>query len=283
MLARLLRHRLALVGLLIIGCMLLAALLAPVLASEHPNQRGIWRRNTAEARQPPSPAHPLGTDQLGRDMLSRILYGGRISLAIGVASVGLAIVAGTLLGSISGYVGGWTDTLIMRFMDSMLAFPAILLALAIVVARGPGIYNVMLAVGTVSIPVYARIVRASVLGESNKEYVLAAVALGVPRWRILFRHLLPNSLSPLIVAASLGVGTAILDAAALSFLGLGAQPPQAEWGLLLGGGSNRQQIFSGWWIVAFPGLAIMLSVLGFNLLGDGLRDVLDPRLRGGRA
>jgi peptide/nickel transport system permease protein len=209
-----------------------------------------------------------------------MLYGGRVTLLIGFSSVALAIATGTLLGALAGFLGGAVDTLIMRLMDIMLAFPSILLALAIVVFIGHGLFNVMLAVGIVSIPSYARIVRSSVLAEREKEYVTASLALGAGRARILFRHLLPNTLSPLIVAASLGVGTAILDAAGLGFLGLGAQPPLAEWGLMLS--DNRQQLFTGWWLVVTPGIAIMLTVLGFNLLGDGLRDILDPRLRHGK-
>ena len=279
-LRRLARNRLAMVGITIIGFFALCALTAPVIASEHPNENGIWGIDPAGNRARPSAAHPLGTDQLGRDQLSRMLYGARISLVIGFAAVSLAIVIGTLLGAIAGYIGGAVDTLIMRGMDVMLAFPIILLALAIVVVIGQGLMNVMLAVGIVSVPTYARIVRSGVLAEVRKEYVEASVAVGAGRSRVLFRHVLPNSISPLIVAGSLGIGTAILDAAGLGFLGLGAQPPLAEWGLMLS--DNRQKLFSEWWLVAVPGVAIMLTVLGFNLLGDGLRDVLDPRLRGAR-
>ena len=275
---RLLRNRLAVAGLAIIGLFAACAALAPALASEHPNERGVWTTPMKDVKAPPSAAHPLGTDQLGRDMLSRMLYGARVSLLIGFASVALAIVTGTLLGAVAGFVGGVADNVIMRAMDVMLAFPSILLALAIVVFIGPGLFNVMLAVGIISIPTYARIVRASVLAERTREYVEASRALGASQTRLLFGHILPNVLSPLIVAASLGVGTAILEAAGLGFLGLGAQPPLAEWGLMLS--DNRQKIFSEWWLVATPGVAIMLTVLGFNLLGDGLRDTLDPRLRG---
>jgi len=274
---RLFRNRLAIAGLAIIGCLAVLAIAAPFLAPEHPNAQGIWITNLGGSRLTPSTAHPFGTDQLGRDMLSRMLYGGRMTLVIGFASVSLAIAIGTMLGALAGYLGGALDNAIMRLMDIMLAFPSILLALAIVVIAGPGLMNVMLAVGIVSIPTYARIIRASVLAEREKEYVSASTALGADRWRILFRHILPNTLSPLIVSASLGVGTAILDAAGLGFLGLGAQPPLAEWGLMLS--DNRQKLFTEWWLVAIPGVAIMLTVLGFNLVGDGLRDVLDPRLR----
>jgi len=276
-LRRLLRNRLAVAGLLIIGVLACAAVFAPVLATEHPNEHGIWKVDLRSSLEQPSARHPLGTDQLGRDQWSRMVYGARVSLVIGFVAVSLAIALGTLLGSMAGFLGGATDNVVMRGMDIMLAFPSILLALAIVALIGPGLVNVMIAVGIVSIPTYARISRASVLAESNKDYVEASRALGAGRRRLLFRHLLPNSLSPLIVAASLGIGTAILEAAALGFLGLGAQPPLAEWGLMLS--DNRQKLFTQWWLVAVPGVAIMLTVLGFNLLGDGLRDVLDPRLR----
>jgi ABC-type dipeptide/oligopeptide/nickel transport system permease subunit len=206
-----------------------------------------------------------------------MVYAARVSLLIGFVSVTLAVLIGAVLGALAGYLRGGPDTVIMRLMDIMLAFPTVLLALAIVVIMGPGLRNVMLAVGIISIPTYARIVRGAVLSEASREYVIASRALGAGHPRVLFVHVLPNCLSPLIVAASLGIGTAILEAAALGFLGLGAQPPLAEWGLMLS--DNRQKLFSEWWLVAAPGVAIMLTVLGFNLLGDGLRDVLDPRLR----
>jgi ABC-type dipeptide/oligopeptide/nickel transport system permease subunit len=274
---RLLRHRLALAGLIILSCLTTGGVLAPVLSSEHPSATGIWATDLRNARAAPSLAHPLGTDPLGRDMYSRMLYGARVSLLIGFASVTLAVFVGAALGAVAGYRRGFADNLIMRFMDIMLAFPSVLLALAIVVMIGPGLLNVMLAVAIISIPTYARIVRGAVLVESSKDYVTASLALGAGHKRVLLGHVLPNSLSPLVVAASLGIGTAILEAAALGFLGLGAQPPLAEWGLMLS--DNRQKLFSEWWLVVAPGVAIMLTVLAFNLLGDGLRDVLDPRLR----
>lgn len=276
------RHsRLAMAGLLIIGLLSAVAVLAPVIAKEHPQPgNGIWSIHPADAKRPPSAEAPFGTDTLGRDLASRMIYGARTSLIIGVASVSLAIAIGMLLGALAGYFGGWVDQVIMRIMDVVLAFPSILLALAIVIILGNGLINVMLAVGIISIPSYARIVRSSVLGEVGREYVTACRALGASDARILFRHVLPNAVSPLIVAASLGIGSAILDAAGLSFLGLGAQSPLAEWGLMLA--DYRQHLFTQWWLVLFPGIAIMLTVLGFNLLGDGLRDVLDPRLRGQR-
>ena len=278
-LARVRRSRLAVAGLIIIGLLGAMAVAAPWIASEHPDDNGVWRKTDMRNReQPPSAEHWLGTDQLGRDTLSRMVYAARVSLSIGVVSVSLAILVGSMLGALAGYLGGAADMIIMRLMDIMLAFPSILLALAIVVLIGEGLINVMLAVGIVSVPTYARIVRSSVLGEVNREYVTASRALGAGGTRILFRHVLPNALAPLIVAASLGIGSAILDAAGLGFLGLGAQPPLAEWGLMLS--DTRQKLFTAPWLVAFPGIAIMLTVLGFNLLGDGLRDVLDPRLRG---
>jgi ABC-type dipeptide/oligopeptide/nickel transport system permease subunit len=273
MLRRLLGHRLALAGLIIIGLLSACALLAPWLASEHPQPPfGVWSVAPIHGLEPPSWEHPLGRDQLGRDQLSRMLYGARTSLLIGLFSVALAILIGTFLGAIAGFRGGWVDGLIMRLMDIMLAFPSLLLALAVVVIIGKGLLNAMLAVGIISIPNYARIVRASVLAEVHKDYVEASRALGASRARLLWRHVLPNALSPLIVAGSLGIGTAILDTAGLGFLGLGAQPPLAEWGLMLS--DNRQKLFGEWWLVVAPGLAIMLTVLGFNLLGDGLRDLL---------
>lgn len=269
---RLIRDKVAVAGLVIMGVFVLAAVFAPLLAPYDPIAQTLTLR-----RQPPSLAHPLGMDDLGRDILSRIIFGTRRSLQVGVLSVGLAIVVGMLIGALAGFVGGWLDTVTMRFMDVMLAFPALLLAIAIVTILGPGLMNMLYAIGIVSIPAYARIVRASVLSIKQQDYILAARMLGVRKLRILFKHVLPNCLTPLIVQGTLGIGTAILDAAGLSFLGLGAQPPDPEWGAMLGQG--RYAVFTAPHIVLFPGIAIMLTVLGFNLLGDGLRDALDPRLR----
>ncbi|NLX35874.1 MAG: ABC transporter permease [Chloroflexi bacterium] len=269
---RLIRDKVAVAGLVIMGVFVLAAVFAPLLAPYDPIAQTLTLR-----RQPPSLAHPLGMDDLGRDILSRIIFGTRRSLQVGVLSVGLAIVVGMLIGALAGFVGGWLDTVTMRFMDVMLAFPALLLAIAIVTILGPGLMNMLYAIGIVSIPAYARIVRASVLSIKQQDYILAARMLGVRNLRILFKHVLPNCLTPLIVQGTLGIGTAILDAAGLSFLGLGAQPPDPEWGAMLGQG--RYAVFTAPHIVLFPGIAIMLTVLGFNLLGDGLRDALDPRLR----
>jgi peptide/nickel transport system permease protein len=275
-LRRLLRNKLAVVGIIIIGFVILVAALAPFLTQQHPDKNGIYKSYLRETKLPPSLDHPMGTDDLGRDMLSLIIYGSRISIRIGFFSVGFAIIIGVILGAVAGYIGGATDNVIMRFMDIMLAFPSILLALVIVAVIGPGLLNAMIAVGIVSIPTYARITRASVISESTREYVQASKALGANTFRILAQHILPNALSPIIVAASLGIATAILDAAGLGFLGLGAQPPNPEWGLMLS--RNKTHMFTSPWMVIFPGVSIMFLVLGFNLLGDGLRDALDPRL-----
>ncbi len=271
-LRRLLRNKLAIAGMVILVAFLLSALFAPWLAPYDPIKQELVRR-----REPPSAEHLLGIDEVGRDILSRIIFGARSSLQVGVGSVSFAIMIGALLGAISGYVGGWVDSVVMRLMDIMLAFPSLLLAIAIVSILGPGLMNMLYAIAVVSIPMYARIVRASVLSVKEQDYILAARAIGVPSSRMLFRNVLPNCLTPLIVQATLGIATAILDAAGLSFLGLGAQPPTPEWGAMLG--SGRGSVFTAPHIVFFPGIAIMLLVLGFNLLGDGLRDALDPRLR----
>jgi peptide/nickel transport system permease protein len=276
-LRRLMRNKLALVGIAIIACVMLIALFASALAQQHPNENGVFKAFPRDRKQPPSLEHPMGTDDLGRDMLSLIIYGSRVSIQVGIFAVGFAIIVGSTLGAISGYAGGLPDNVIMRVMDIMLAFPTILLALSIVSVIGPGLFNAMVAVGIVSIPTFARITRAAVLGESGRDYVLAAKSIGVGSSRILWRHIVPNALSPIIVAASLGIATAILDAAGLGFLGLGAQPPTPEWGLLLS--RNKSHIFTSPWMVLFPGVSIMFLVLGFNLLGDGLRDALDPRIR----
>lgn len=271
-LRRLFRNKLAVTGMVIMGTFLLTAIFAPVLAPYDPIIQELVLR-----RRPPSQEHWLGRDDLGRDILSRIIFGARLSLQVGVLSVGFAIVVGALIGAAAGFAGGWVDSMVMRLMDIMLAFPALLLALAIVTILGPGLMNMLYAIGIVSIPAYARIVRASVLSVKEQDYVLAARAIGVPPIRMLLRNVMPNALTPIIVSGTLGIGTAILDAAGLSFLGLGAQPPRPEWGAMLGQG--RYAVFTAPHIVLFPGLAIMLTVLGFNLLGDGLRDSLDPKLR----
>jgi peptide/nickel transport system permease protein len=231
----------------------------------------------AAALRAPDKVHWMGTDQYGRDVYSRVIHGSSISLTIGFISVGIAATAGTAVGLVAGFYGGRVDGLLMRLIDVMLAFPGVLLALAIVSVLGPSLRNLMIAVGISAIPFYARLVRGSVLIAKEQLYVEAARVVGVPISTILIRHILPNVVAPIIVAATLGMGTAILAAAGLSFIGLGSQPPTPEWGRMLSEG--RDYLRDGWWISTFPGIAIMLTVLGVNILGDGLRDVLDPRLR----
>jgi ABC-type dipeptide/oligopeptide/nickel transport system permease subunit len=269
---RLRRDKLAIAGMLLIALFVIAAIFAPLIAPYNPIEQSLLQR-----RQPPSRQHWMGLDEVGRDVFSRLIFGARASLQVGLLSVSLAILVGSILGAVSGYLGGWVDQAIMRFMDILLAFPGLLLAIAVVSILGPGLMNMLYAIGFVSIPVYARIMRASVLAVREQDFVMAARAVGVPEQRMLLREILPNCLTPIIVAGTLGIATAILDAAGLSFLGLGAQPPTPEWGTMLGEG--RGSVFTAPHIVLFPGLAIMLNVLGFNLLGDGLRDALDPRLR----
>jgi ABC-type dipeptide/oligopeptide/nickel transport system permease subunit len=217
----------------------------------------------------------MGIDGNSRDFFSRVIYGSRLSLQIGLITVTFAVIVGTLLGAVAGYAGNWADNIIMRIMDVMLAFPGLLLAIAIVTVLGPGLINTLLAVAIVSIPVYARVVRSSVISVRDLDYIAASYALGTSPMRILFTRILPNALTPLIVVATLGIAGAILEAAGLSFLGLGAQPPTPEWGLMLG--EERNSVFNAPHLVFFPGIAIMITVLAFNLLGDGLRDALDPR------
>jgi peptide/nickel transport system permease protein len=222
------------------------------------------------------PQHLMGLDGNARDVFSRIVYGARVSLVAGVGAVTFAVVVGTIIGLVSGFIGGRTDNAVMRVMDVLLAFPALLLAIAIVTARGPGLFNAVLAVSVVTIPVYARVVRSRVLSVREQDFVAADRALGVSNARILGHRVLPNSLTPLVVQATLGVATAVLELAALSFVGLGGDPDQAEWGRMLA--LERNQLFSSPHLVFYPGLMIMLNVLAFNLIGDGLRDALDPRL-----
>lgn len=269
---RIRRHKGILVGLVIVAALVLVALAQSILAREDPTKIEI-----TVALQGPSLAHPMGTDQYGRDVFSRVVHGARISLTVGMISVLIAATAGTTVGLIAGFYGRLFDGILMRCIDVMLAFPGILLALGIVSVLGPNLRNLMIAVGISGIPLYARLVRGSVLVAKEQLYVEAARAMGAPSWTILVRHLFPNVVAPIIVTASLGLGGTILAAAALSFIGLGSQPPTPEWGRMLSEG--RDYLRDAWWISTFPGLAIMLTVLGMNLLGDGLRDVLDPRLR----
>jgi len=275
---RLRKNKAALGGGTLLALFLVSALLAPYLAPHDPLEQDLYGR-----LKPPvwdlrgSREHLLGTDDFGRDILSRILYGARISLQVGLISVGISLGFGGLLGILAGYYRGVLDQVIMRGMDMLLAFPSILLAILIVAVLGPSLFNAMIAIGVVGIPEYARIVRASVLSEGSREYVQAARSLGAQDLRIIFHTLLPNCFAPILVQATLGFATAIVEAAGLSFLGLGAQPPTPEWGAMLN--QARALILRAWWVITFPGLAIFLSVLGLNLLGDGLRDALDPRLR----
>jgi ABC-type dipeptide/oligopeptide/nickel transport system permease subunit len=284
-LRRTLRQRNAVIGLIIIGFLLLVAIFAPLLAPYDPTQSLIGIEDVKKRTAPcihllgcpeDQPQHIMGTDGNVRDEFSRLIYGTRVSLMVGFTTVGFAIIIGTILGSIAGYFGSGADNIVMRVMDVLLAFPALLLAIAIVTVLGRGLQNALLAIAIVTIPVYARVIRSSVLSVKETEYVEASRALGASSFSILWKRILPNALAPLIVVGTLGIATAILDAAALSFLGLGAQPPTAEWGTMLG--SERNQVFSAPHLVFFPGIAIMITVLAFNLLGDGLRDALDPRL-----
>lgn len=268
----LVRNRVAMGGLAILLLMSLLAVLAPAIAPYDPNAVDILHQLEA-----PSKAHILGTDLYGRDIFSRIVYGGRITLVVGLISVGIAASAGIVLGLIAGFYGGAVDSIIMRLVDVLLAFPRILLALSIVGMLGPGLLNVMVAVGIAGITGYARLVRGSVLSAKENVYVEAARVVGCPDRIILRRHLLPNIIGPVIVLATLDVAAAILSASSLSFLGLGVQPPTAEWGAMLNEG--RQYLRTAPWITLFPGLAIMISVLSINMLGDGLRDALDPRMK----
>jgi ABC-type dipeptide/oligopeptide/nickel transport system permease subunit len=283
-LANILRQRNARVGLLILGLLLFAGVFADVLSAYNPDKvlfdQGVKRLSPPCIHLLGCPAtaqeHLFGVDENGRDEFSRVLHGARISLQVGIVTVGFAIVLGSLLGLIAGYAGGWLGALIMRAMDVLLVFPALLLAIAIVSALGPGLINAQLAIGIVAIPVYARIMRASVLGVRQSDFVTASRALGENARGLVFRRILPNSLTPIIVAGTLGIAGAVLDVAALSFLGLGAQPPTSEWGSMVG--QDRGYVFTAPHLVFFPGIFLALTVFGFNLLGDGLRDALDPRL-----
>lgn len=253
---------------------LLIGALAPVLYSYNPRIDS----DLVNRLKTPSAEHWFGTDDQGRDLFRRVIHGANISLRVGIVSVGLALVLGSIIGLISGFSGGMTDNALMRLMDILLAFPSTLLAIGIVAARGPGLDNTMLAIGVVNIPIYARLARIATLSIKELDYITSAHAIGARPSRVISRHILPNSLSPIIVQGTLSIATAILEAAALGFLGLGAQPPTPEWGAMLSDGYKYLTI-GAWWVLLFPGLAIMLTVLGFNLLGDGLRDALDPRLR----
>jgi len=287
-LRRILRQRSAMTGMIILAVIIFAAIFATVVSPYEPNKVLIGAPGHEDVRKRAKPCihllgcereepqHIMGLDGNVRDVFSRVLHGSRVSLAVGFIVVTVAMLTGTLLGALAGFLGGWVDNVIMRIMDVLLAFPSLLLAIAITFVLTPGLFNAMLAIAIVNIPAYARVVRSTVLAAREMDYVEAARAVGSTNGRILMRQILPNVISPLIVLGTLGIGSAIVDAAALSFLGLGAQPPTPEWGAMLGGEFN--QLFSAPHLVLFPGAAIMLTVLAFNLLGDGLRDVLDPRL-----
>lgn len=284
-LRRILRQHNAMAGIIILGSLVLVALFADVIAPYDPVEVLIGVENVGKRAAPcihllgcpaDQPQHIMGTDGNVRDVFSRVVFGARISLSVGFGAVTFAITMGTLLGAVAGYLGGWADNVIMRILDVLMAFPSLLLAIAIVSVIGRGVENALLAIAIVTIPVYARVVRASVLSVKQNPYVSASRALGAGHLHILFRRILPNAIPPLIVQGTLGIASAILEVAALSFLGLGAQPPQPEWGTMLG--TERNQVFTAPHLVFFPGIAIMVTVLGFNLLGDGLRDAIDPRL-----
>ncbi len=272
-LRRITRHHLALMGLIILIPMFFCAIFAPVITPHDPIEPDI--KNILSS---PSFAHPFGTDTLGRDVLSRVIYGTRISLLVGFVSVGIAILIGMVLGAISGYYGGVIDELMMRFVDLMMCFPTFFLILAVIAILEPSIWNIMIVIGLTSWMNTARLVRAEILSIKNKEYVMAAKAQGLSESRIIFRHVLPNAISPVYVVATLGIGGAILTESALSFLGIGVQPPTPSWGNILTQAKDNIEV--AWWLSLYPGLAIFFTVMGYNLLGEGLRDIFDPRRRG---
>lgn len=267
-----LRNKLTLTGFIIVGLVVLVGLLAPVLAPYDPNLMDIPAR-----LQGPSSAHPFGTDEMGRDILSRVMYGARISIAVGVIIVAVSAAIGVILGSLSGYFGGRIDQAVMAVTDMILAFPSMVLALALTAAMGPGLLNTMLAVIIVRIPMYTRLMRGQVLVQKEQQYVRAARTFGEKPFWIVARHIVPNCLTPLMVQMTLGIGDAILIASSMSFIGLGAQPPTPEWGAMIS--TARVYAIDQWWYAAFPGLSILITIMGFNLIGDGIRDILDPRSR----
>ncbi|MBM7579540.1 ABC transporter permease [Jeotgalibacillus terrae] len=266
------KNKIALVGTSIVFFFILVAIFAPLIAPQGINEQDLPNR-----LQPPSADFWFGTDDFGRDIFSRVVFGARLSLTVGfLAVVGSAIV-GSMLGIIAGYYGKWVDTIISRIFDIMLAFPSILLAIAVVSILGPSLRNALIAIAIINIPNFGRLIRSRVLSVKEEEYIMAAKAIGMSDSRILFSHVLPNSMTPIIVQGSLAIATAILEAAALGFLGLGAQIPEPEWGAMLA--ASRALLVQAPWTLFFPGLAIMLAVLGFNLMGDGLRDALDPKMK----
>lgn len=266
------RNKLTLAGFLLVGFVALVGLLAPLLAPYDPNLMNIPAR-----LQAPSAAHLFGTDEMGRDVLSRIMYGARISIAVGVVIVAVSAAIGVVLGSVSGYFGGRADQIVLAVTDMILAFPSMVLALALTAAMGPGLLNTMLAVIIVRIPMYTRLMRGQVLVAKEQPYVRAARTFGEKPFWIVVRHIVPNCLTPLMVQMTLGIGDAILIASSMSFIGLGAQPPTPEWGAMIS--TARIYAIDQWWYAAFPGLSILITIMGFNLIGDGIRDILDPRSR----
>jgi peptide/nickel transport system permease protein len=267
------KNRLAVGGMFMIVLILLIAIFAAVFSPYDPDKTDVSLK-----LKPPSPHNYLGTDQLGRDVLSRMLYGSRISLTVGFIAVGISIFIGVLVGAVAGFYGGWVDSFLMRFVDTMLCFPSFFLILTVVALLGPSIFNIMVVIGITSWMGTSRFVRAEFLSLRERDFTQAARALGVKDSRIIFRHILPNALAPVFVTATLSVASAILIEAGLSFLGFGVQPPRPSWGNILTEG--RTYIFDAWWLTVFPGFAILIAVLAFNLVGEGLRDALDPRLRG---
>ena len=266
------KNRLALIGGVVVVCLALAAILAPVLAPWDPNRPDIKR-----ILEPPSGPHLLGTDQLGRDVLARMLYGSRVSLAVGFVSVGIAALIGIILGAAAGYHGGPVDAAIMRLVDLMLVFPRFFLLLAVLAFLRPSIWTIMAVIGLTGWMGVARLVRAEFLALKEREFVVWSQSVGASGFRIIWRHILPNAMAPVLVAMTLGIPAAILTESGLSFLGLGVQPPHATWGNILNEGKDAIEI--GWWLSLYPGLAILVTVLSYNLLGEGVRDALDPRLR----
>jgi peptide/nickel transport system permease protein len=269
---RLKRNRMAMTGLALVLGLFVVSICAPWLAPYDPNSI-----NLKEVLMPPSPAHYLGTDTLGRDVLSRIIYGSRVSLKVGFVAVGLATLIGLFIGALAGYYGGWVDSILMRLVDLMLCFPAFFLILAVIAVLEPSIWNIMAVIGLTGWMGVARLVRAEFLSLREREFVTAARALGAGDTRLILRHMLPNALAPVMVSATLGVAGAILTESALSFLGLGVQPPTPSWGNILTAGKDNIEI--AWWLSVFPGLAILITVMSYNLLGEGIREAIDPRLK----
>ncbi len=266
------RHRLALLGAIVIGTLALVAIFAPLIAPYDPNEIDLFA--TAQA---PSREHLLGTDDIGRDVLSRIIYGTRVSLSVGLVSVTIYVLIGTVLGSISGYFGGWVDSTIQRFTDAVMCFPSLIIIVAAVAIIGPSIYNVMIVIGLLTWPGICRLVRGQILTLREREFVEAARAIGAPPWKVIFSHLLPNTVAPITVAATFGVAAAILTEAGLSFLGLGVQPPTPSWGNLINTAQSAAVLQQMPWLWVPAGVMIALAVLSINFIGDGLRDALDPR------